>query len=135
MRRKALILARTLGMTVELDEIPAAPLISLEEGSVEDWMAGLQRHDRALAERVRAASEQGAVLRYVARLQPGRYEVGLRAVPHSSAVGRLRGPDNIMTLHSRYYAERPMVISGPGAGPEVTAAGVLGDMLRLVGTA
>jgi homoserine dehydrogenase len=50
-------------------------------------------------------------------------------------VGRLRGPDNIVTLHTRYYTERPLVISGPGAGPEVTAAGVLGDMLRLAGTA
>ncbi len=134
-RRKALILARTLGQAAEMDQIPDAPLIGLEGGSVDEWMAGLKRHDQALAERVRAAREQGDVLRYVARLQPGHYEVGLRAVPRSSAVGRLRGPDNIVTLHTRYYTERPLVISGPGAGPEVTAAGVLGDMLRLAGTA
>jgi homoserine dehydrogenase len=61
--------------------------------------------------------------------------VGLRAVPRTSAVGRLRGTDNIVTLHTHFYEERPLVISGPGAGPQVTAAGVFGDILRLADSA
>jgi homoserine dehydrogenase len=130
-RRKALILARTMNQHLELDDVPGAPLIPLEEGDVEQWLAGLARHDVALAARVRAAREQGDVLRYVARILPGKCEVGLREVPRLSAVGRLRGTDNILTVHTRFYDERPLVISGPGAGPDVTAAGVFGDLLRL----
>jgi aspartokinase/homoserine dehydrogenase 1 len=106
-------------------------MIPLAEGDVEAWLAGLARHDVALAARVRSAREQGDVLRYVARILPGKCEVGLREVPRLSAVGRLRGTDNILTAHTRFYGERPLVISGPGAGPDVTAAGVFGDLLRL----
>ncbi|HKC75438.1 MAG TPA: homoserine dehydrogenase [Chloroflexota bacterium] len=130
-RRKALILARTMNQHLELDDVPGAPMIALEEGDVEGWLAGLARHDVALAARVRSAREQGDVLRYVARILPGQCEVGLRAVPRLSAVGRLRGTDNILTMHTRFYGERPLVISGPGAGPDVTAAGIVGDLLRL----
>ena len=130
-RRKALILARTMNQHLELDDVPGAPMIALEEGDVEGWLAGLARHDVALAGRVRSAREQGDVLRYVARILPGQCEVGLRAVPRLSAVGRLRGTDNILTMHTRFYGERPLVISGPGAGPDVTAAGIVGDLLRL----
>src|SRR5919202_150962 len=123
--------ARTMNQHLELDDVPGAPMIPLEEGDVEKWLAGLARHDVALAARVRSAREQGDVLRYVARILPGKCEVGLREVPRLSAVGRLRGTDNILTVHTRFYDERPLVISGPGAGPDVTAAGVFGDLLRL----
>lgn len=134
-RRKALILARIMGQTLELGDVPSAPMTSLEGGSVASWMDGLVQHDAALAARVRSAHEQGNVLRYVARILPGRCDVGLREVPRSSAVGRLRGTDNIATARTRFYDERPLVISGPGAGPEVTAAGIFGDLLRLAGSA
>lgn len=132
-RRKALILARTIGQPLELADVPEAPLIPLDAGPVDEWLAGLPRHDAVLAARARAAHEQGHVLRYVARLQPGGCEVGLREVPRISAVGRLRGSDNILTARTRFYDERPLTISGPGAGPDVTAAGVFGDLLRLAG--
>ena len=130
-RRKALIVARTMNQHPELDDVPGTPMIPLEEGGVEEWLAGLARHDVALAARVRSAREQGDVLRYVARILPGKCDVGLREVPRLSAVGRLRGTDNILTARTRFYGERPLVIAGPGAGPDVTAAGVFGDLLRL----
>lgn len=131
-RRKALILARTMGQRLEMQDVPSAPLVPLDEHlSVADWLAGLTRHDQTLAARTQAAHEQGEVLRYVARISPVGCEVGLRAVPRTSAVGRLRGTDNIITAHTRFYAERPLIVSGPGAGPDVTAAGVFADVLRL----
>lgn len=130
-RRKALILARTMNLPLNPDDVHGAPLIPLEDGGVEEWLAGLTRHDATLAARARAAQEQGDVLRYVARILPDRAEVGLREVPRLSAVGRLRGSDNIITVRTRFYDDRPFVISGPGAGPDVTAAGVFGDLLRL----
>jgi len=130
-RRKALILARTMGLPLEADDIPPAPMIPLDEGPVEAWLAGLTQHDATMAARSEAASEQGLVLRYVAHVLPDGCEVGLREAPRVSAVGRLRGTDNILIARTRFYDERPLNISGPGAGPEVTAAGVFGDLLRL----
>lgn len=134
-RRKALILARTMGLRLDMDDIPRAPLVPLTDGPLDEWLAGLTRCDRVLAERVRSAREQGCVLRYVARLSPQGCEVGLQEVPRLSAVGRLFGTDNILTMHTRFYDERPLTISGPGAGPDVTAAGVFADLLRLAGVA
>lgn len=134
-RRKALILARTMNQAMELADVPGAPLVPLDAGDVDDWLGGLSRHDALLAARVRSAHEQGSVLRYIARILPGRCEVGLREVPRVSAVGRLRGTDNIMTARTRYYDDRPLIISGPGAGPEVTAAGIFGDLLHLAHSA
>ncbi len=130
-RRKALILARTMGLPLEGGDIPTAPMVPLDEGPVEAWLAALSQHDATMAARSEAASEQGLVLRYVARVLPDSCEVGLREAPRVSAVGRLRGTDNILIARTRFYDERPLNISGPGAGPEVTAAGVFGDLLRL----
>jgi len=132
-RRKALILARTMGQRLEMADIAPAPLIPLVDGPLADWLAGLAAHDRVLASRAHVAREQDLVLRYVARISPDGCEVGLREVPRLSALGRLHGSDNILTAYTRFYDERPLIISGPGAGPEVTAAGVFADLLRLSG--
>src|SRR5919202_3104988 len=110
-RRKALILARTMNQHLERDDVPSMPMIPLEEGGVEEWLAGLGRHDVALAARVRSAREQGDVLRYVARILPGKCEVGLREVPRLSAVGGVRGTHNILTVHTRLFSERPPGLS------------------------
>jgi len=132
-RRKALILARTMGQRLEMAGIAPAPLVPLGDGPLDAWLAGLAGHDPILAERAGAAREQGLVLRYIARILPDGCEVGLREVPRASAVGRLHGADNILTAYTRFYDERPLIISGPGAGPNVTAAGVFADLLRLSG--
>ena len=132
-RRKALILARTMGQCLEMADIAPAPLIPLEDGPLDAWLVGLARHDRTLASRAHVAREQDLVLRYIARISPGGCEVGLREVPRVSAVGRLHDTDNLLTAYTRFYDERPLIISGPGAGPNVTAAGVFADLLRLSG--
>ena len=133
-RRKALILAWTMREFVDPVAVAAAPMIPLEAGELDEWLSGLSKHDVALSSRVKAAQEQGDVLRYIARILPGICEVGLREVTRASAVGRLRGTDNVVNVRTRFY-DRPLVVSGPGAGPLVTAAGVFGDLLRLAGIA
>jgi len=80
---------------------------------------------------VRDARARGCVLRYLARVESGRIEVGPAEVPADSAVGMLRGTDNMIVFTSERYRTRPLVVSGPGAGVEVTAMGVLGDILRI----
>ena len=82
-----------------------------------------------LLEQARAS---GSVLRYVARLDAeGRASVGLVEMPRDHAFANLRLTDNIVQFTTRRYCQNPLVVQGPGAGPEVTAAGVFADVLRV----
>ncbi|MCA9672258.1 MAG: bifunctional aspartate kinase/homoserine dehydrogenase I, partial [Myxococcales bacterium] len=134
--RKALIIARAAGLALDPGDVKLDPFVADLEGGLEQ---ALDKHKGALAERVAAAKANGETLRYVATITiddadaggPSA-EVGLRAVSNQSAIGRLRGPDNILVFESARYERYPLVIQGPGAGADVTAAGVLGDVLRVV---
>ena len=132
--RKLLILAREIGLPLELDDVRVEPLLTeacLRAPSVEVFYDALARDD-ARFERLRAeAASAGRVLRYIARLEDGVASVELRAVALDSPFARLSGADNMIVFTTRRYAERPLVIQGPGAGAEVTAAGVLADILRV----
>ena len=132
--RKALILARTIGRRVSLDEIAVENLApaELREASVGDFLAGLEALDEGWARRARAARAAGAVLKYVATIPAdGPIVVGVREVPSSSLLGALRGPENVVVIRSARYAANPLTIVGPGAGAAVTAAGMTADMLVL----
>ena len=82
--------------------------------------------------RVKEAASEGKVLRYVATITPQSAKIGLQAVEKGSALGALNGPGNYFAFHSQRYQPIPLVISGPGAGIAVTAAGVFGDILELI---
>ena len=76
------------------------------------------------------AAARGCVLRYLARLnQRGRARVGLVEVPRDHPSARLTGTDNQFALTTTRYHAQPLVIQGPGAGPEITAQALLGDVL------
>ncbi len=132
--RKALILARTAGWPLEVADLTVEPLYpeSLAGVSTEEFVAAAPTLDEEYAARVGKARDEGQVLRYVARVGPEGGKVGLMAVSQDSPLGALRGPANYIALHTARYNELPLVISGPGAGPEVTAAGVMGDIIKLV---
>jgi aspartokinase/homoserine dehydrogenase 1 len=131
--RKALILARTLGRRGEMKDIALEPLFppELGEGDPQRFLAGLAAMDEVLAERLAAARRAKEVLRYVARIENDGIRVGVEAVPEASPLGRLQGTDNQVVLHTRRYRTNPLVVTGPGAGAEVTAAGVLNDILAV----
>ncbi len=131
--RKALILARTAGWPLEEAHLTVEPLYSksLADVSTDEFMAALPALDAEYAARVTQARAEDKVLRYVARVDPQGGTVGLVAVPKDSPLGALRGPANYISLHTARYNEVPLVISGPGAGREVTAAGVLWDIIEL----
>jgi len=132
-RRKALILARMLGLAVSWEDVPAEPLYPLAWGSlsIDEFMAELPGLDRAYAERMAQALAVGHTLRYSVELQDGRCAVGLHEVEKDSPLGALQGPDCLLAIYSERYHPAPLVISGPGAGAEVTAAGVYADMIGL----
>ncbi len=132
--RKALILGRMLGQKREFEAITPESLVRRGASrSVEKWLAGLSRDDAWWAARAAAARAEGAALRYVATVTPTSIEVGLRAVLRESPLGQLRGAANQLVITSDRYHDAPLVITGPGAGPEVTATGVLADLRALAG--
>ncbi|HUP47163.1 MAG TPA: hypothetical protein VNA04_00075, partial [Thermoanaerobaculia bacterium] len=130
--RKALILARTLGRRVELADIRLEPLFGpdADDPDPATFVANLARLDETFARRTAEARRKGRVLRYVAKIGRG-IRVGVEAIPESSPMGRLRGTDNQVAIYSKRYKTNPLVVTGPGAGAEVTAAGVLNDIVAI----
>ncbi|XP_058078749.1 uncharacterized protein LOC131227061 isoform X2 [Magnolia sinica] len=134
--RKALILSRLLGLQMDLENIKVDSLYPHDLGpdkmSTEDFLEnGLPSLDKDIEARVKAASLNGNVLRYVCMIEGSRCEVGLQELPKNSALGRLQGSDNVLEIYSRCYQELPLVIQGAGAGNDTTAAGVLADIVCL----
>lgn len=129
--RKALILARTCGYPWSMSDIPAEPWFPPELASVsrDEFMARAEELDAPFAERVAAAQAAGGALRYVATITPEGARVSLQVVPADHPLASLRGPDNLFSFTTARYAERPLVVRGPGAGQAVTAAGVLADII------
>ena len=131
--RKALILARTLGRRLELDDIALDPLYTpeVDDADAARFVDKLTALDASFAQRVAAAKKSGKVLRYVARIGKKSIRVGVEAVPASSPLGRLRGTDNTVVITTKRYSTNPLVVTGPGAGAGVTAAGVLNDIVAI----
>ena len=133
--RKALILARLLGYRGELSRAAVESLVPRWARAIPlpQFLERLPEMDAAWKRRVDAARAQGSVLRYVATVTRGRIAVGLKPVPLSSPLASIKGSDNQLVFTTARYKTNPLVIRGPGAGAEVTAAGVLNDILRLAG--
>src|SRR5881296_141874 len=133
--RKALILGRLLGFSGELDDIAVESLVpeGAEQLSLEGFLARLDEYDQAWVRRVAAARARGGVLRYRAIVTPRRIRVGLVVVDASSPMASLNGTDNQFIFTTMRYKKNPLVITGPGAGPAVTAGGILNDVLKLAG--
>ncbi|HHW4680311.1 MAG TPA: bifunctional aspartate kinase/homoserine dehydrogenase I, partial [Xylella taiwanensis] len=132
--RKLVILAREAGRDISLEDVAVESLVpeTLCQLNVEDFMARLGEVDAAFAQRLAAAKQRGCVLRYVAQLSPGHVpSVSLVELPPGHAFVNLRLTDNVVQFTTRRYSENPLVVQGPGAGPEVTAAGVFADLLRV----
>jgi homoserine dehydrogenase len=131
--RKALILARTAGWPLDEGDMTVEPLYPTELAtlSVSEFLSAASTLDENYAHWVRGAQSRGRVLRYVARVGPNGGAVGVEEVEKENALGGLQGPENAVSFHTERYASYPLVVSGPGAGPQVTAAGVLGDTIVL----
>ena len=132
--RKGLILGRLIGYVGELTDVTIESLVpaNLRDVSLADFVEQLESLDQAWSERVRAVTSKGEVLRYCANITRASVKVGLVGVPVGSLLGSLSGTDNQFVFTTARYRDNPLVISGPGAGPAVTAAGVLNDLLRVV---
>jgi bifunctional aspartokinase / homoserine dehydrogenase 1 len=132
--RKLIILGREMGLTLELQDVQVESLVPAElaAGSIEEFMAQLPRYDAAIAERLAAARARGKVLRYTGTLSAsGEATVGLKELDARHAFANIALTDNVVRFATRRYCDNPLIVQGPGAGPEVTAGGVFADLLRL----
>jgi aspartokinase/homoserine dehydrogenase 1 len=132
--KKLIILARELGLRLELEEVEVESLVpaALLDLDVETFLSRYADYDRAIADRYDRAAAAGEVLRYVARLDvAGNVSVRLENLPAQHPFARIHLTDNVVRLVTGRYHENPLIVQGPGAGPDVTAAGVFSDLLRL----
>jgi bifunctional aspartokinase / homoserine dehydrogenase 1 len=133
--RKLVILAREMGMKLELSAVELEGLIppALAGCSPDEFMARLPELDAPMLARLEAARDQNRVLRYVAALDTatGRATVGLVELDRSHPFANINLTDNIVRFVTDRYDRNPLVVQGPGAGPDVTAGGVFADLLRV----
>jgi len=131
--RKFMILARICGVRIERDEINVESLIPnhLKNVDAAQFLEGLSEVDASWQKKIAAVKKADRVLRYTGKLQNGKIEVGIESVPKLSALGSLTGTTNLITIKTKRYNDQPLTIQGPGAGKEVTAAGVLSDILKI----
>jgi bifunctional aspartokinase / homoserine dehydrogenase 1 len=132
--RKVVILAREIGSHIELADVRVEGLVpdELQNLSVPDFLAALPSHDAPMAALFAEAERRGEVLRYVGAVdREGHASARLQAYPTDHPFARIQMTDNIVLFRTRRYQPNPLVVQGPGAGPEVTAGGVFADLLRL----
>jgi len=130
--RKALILGRLLGFNGEPGDVAVESLVPEEARGLtrDQYLASLERWDADWEKRAAAARAKHAVLRYVVSVTRSKIKVGLQAVDRSTPFASLNGTDNQIAFTTTRY-QRPLVITGAGAGLAVTAGGVLNDILEL----
>jgi aspartokinase/homoserine dehydrogenase 1 len=132
--RKVLILAREIGIEIEPDDVVVEGVLPRDfatTGDVEDFFDKLPSLDASFAQRVDELRAKGQALRFIGSIEEGHATVRLRVVDADHPLRGVKGGENALAFLTEHYSPKPMVIRGYGAGAEVTAAGVLADILSL----
>jgi aspartokinase/homoserine dehydrogenase 1 len=132
--RKILILARDAGYAMEAADVQIEsmlPKACLDAQTVDDFYAALKAEDAFFGNLKAKAENEKKVLRYIGKLENGKAAITLQMVDENHPFYTLSGSDNIISFTTDRYKERPLVVKGPGAGAEVTAAGVFADLINV----
>lgn len=143
--RKLLILAREIGLEIDFKDVKIESLVPEKlrkihprtykvGGGVKDvkkFMTELNKFDSQFKKMSEKAEKQNKVLRYVAKIEKGKASAKLEMISKDNPLAHTSGADNIFAFYTKRYKVRPLVVQGPGAGAEVTAGGVLADILKI----
>lgn len=130
--RKITILAREAGYKVETSDVVIHPILPercLKAKDVDSFFEKLKEEDSFFNGLLTNAKSEGGVLRFIAKAEDGRISCGVEVVGHDSPFFNLGGSDNMIVFTTQRYKQRPLVVRGPGAGAEVTAAGVFAEII------
>ena len=130
--RKIMILARESGESISMEDISNESFMPADcmKGSVEDFYREMELHETHFRRLYDNAVANGAKLKFVARFENGKAEVGLKEIPPQSDFYHLYGKDNVVLFYTERYPSQPLVVKGAGAGADVTASGVFSDLIR-----
>ncbi|WPP48071.1 bifunctional aspartate kinase/homoserine dehydrogenase I [Catalinimonas niigatensis] len=132
--RKILILAREVGLSLEPEDVKIESILPqecLDAPNVDAFFKSLEDVDEHMEKRRKEAASTGCKLRFIAMLEDNKASVKLQEVRENHPFYALSGSDNIISYHTARYKERPLVVKGPGAGAEVTAAGVFAELISI----
>ena len=132
--RKILILARESGLEIELDDVKINPFLPKEVCDIDDtdlFLKSLKKYKSHFNLYLTNARFNQSSLKYVARLNDGKAEVGLKEIPPGHDFFNIEGSDNIILFYTARYKDNPLIVKGAGAGAAVTASGIFGDIIRI----
>jgi aspartokinase/homoserine dehydrogenase 1 len=133
-RRKLIILARETGLPLEAKDVlieAVLPEACQKAATIPAFFEALEKADDYFTEKAELAAAEGKVLRMVAKLENSVASIGLQSVDSTHPFYQLSGSDNMIIFTTERYKERPLVVRGPGAGAEVTAAGVFSEIIKI----
>jgi aspartokinase/homoserine dehydrogenase 1 len=135
--RKILILSRETGKKNNIEDINIENCLSHESESatsMDEFWEKLETIDSPRFDQWRKKAESNSkCLKYIACFENGNIYTGVREFDHQHAFSNVKGSDNIVVFTTERYKSNPLIVIGPGAGAEVTAAGVFADIMRIVG--
>jgi aspartokinase/homoserine dehydrogenase 1 len=132
--RKLLILAREIGIEMELDQVKVQNIVPEKLRTIksaDEFLEKLKDFDAYFEEKRNSAEKKNMKLRYIAELTNSKTKISLTEINREHPFYFLDGSDNILSVRTVNCGSRPIVIKGPGAGIEVTAAGVFADIIRI----
>lgn len=131
--RKALILARMLGYRLAMKDVQVESLYphEMDALTLDEFLGEVDALNEPMAKRAGELTGGGRKLRYAATIESGQCKVGLVGADPESKLGSIRASDSIAVFTTQYFSDNPLAVSGRGAGQEVTASGVLGDLVSL----
>lgn len=131
--RKFVCLGRELGFNTTLDDVTSLDLVpeKLRHVSVAEFLKKLPAHQQEIEKKIKKLLEKNAAIAYVGVIENGKITIQLNGYKANHPFANTIGTDNILLIQSRRYDKQPLIIQGPGAGKDVTAAGVFADLIKL----